>query len=119
MGCGRAILCIVFPPLAVLDRGCGTVVIVFALTLAGWVPGAIAALLLNYTAHVLLFELGLHPILSLLHTNTAFGLADGFFGHLMEQREMVPCNGFASLNDHLICRREDNVGLHYTAHALL
>ncbi len=46
----RAILCIIFPPLAVLDRGCGTVVIVALLTLAGWVPGAIAALLLNYQA---------------------------------------------------------------------
>lgn len=47
MGCGRAILCIILPPLAVLDRGCGTVVIVTALTIAGWVPGAIAALVLN------------------------------------------------------------------------
>jgi uncharacterized membrane protein YqaE (UPF0057 family) len=46
----RAVLCIVFPPLAVLDRGCGTIVIVMLLTLAGWVPGAIAALLLNYEA---------------------------------------------------------------------
>lgn len=50
MGCGRAILCIVFPPLAVLDRGCGTVVLVLALTIAGWVPGTVAALLLNYMA---------------------------------------------------------------------
>ena len=50
MGCGRALLCIVFPPLAVIDRGCGTVLIVLALTLAGWVPGAIAALILNYLA---------------------------------------------------------------------
>ncbi|MBE0691282.1 MAG: YqaE/Pmp3 family membrane protein [Anaerolineae bacterium] len=50
MGCGRALLCIVFPPLAVLDRGCGTVIIVFALTLAGWIPGAIAALILNFMA---------------------------------------------------------------------
>jgi uncharacterized membrane protein YqaE (UPF0057 family) len=50
MGCLRAILCIVFPPLAVIDRGCGTVIIVFLLTLAGWVPGAIAALLLNFMA---------------------------------------------------------------------
>jgi uncharacterized membrane protein YqaE (UPF0057 family) len=47
MGLGRAILCIIFPPLAVLDRGCGTVLLVFALTLVGWVPGVIAALLLN------------------------------------------------------------------------
>ncbi len=50
MSLGRAILCIIFPPLSVLDRGCGTVLVVFALTLAGWVPGAIAALLLNYLA---------------------------------------------------------------------
>ena len=50
MGCLRAIFCIIFPPLAVLDRGCGTVLIVALLTLAGWVPGAIAALLLNSQA---------------------------------------------------------------------
>jgi uncharacterized membrane protein YqaE (UPF0057 family) len=50
MGCLRAILCIIFPPLAVLDRGCGTILIVFALTLAGWVPGAVAALVLNFIA---------------------------------------------------------------------
>lgn len=50
MGCGRAILCIIFPPLAVIDRGCGTIVIVLLLTLAGWIPGAIAALILNFQA---------------------------------------------------------------------
>jgi uncharacterized membrane protein YqaE (UPF0057 family) len=44
MGCGRVLLCIVLPPLAVLDKGCGTVVLVAILTLCGWVPGAIAAL---------------------------------------------------------------------------
>lgn len=47
MTCGRAALCILLPPLAVLDRGCGTVVIVTLLTLVGWVPGALAALILN------------------------------------------------------------------------
>ena len=46
----RALLCIVFPPLAVLDRGCGTILLVTLLTIAGWVPGAIAALILNYQA---------------------------------------------------------------------
>jgi uncharacterized membrane protein YqaE (UPF0057 family) len=46
MGCGRALLCIILPPLAVLDRGCGTVLIVAVLTLFGWVPGAIAALII-------------------------------------------------------------------------
>jgi uncharacterized membrane protein YqaE (UPF0057 family) len=50
MGCGRAVLCIIFPPLAVIDRGCGTVIIVLLLTLAGWIPGAVTALILNYLA---------------------------------------------------------------------
>lgn len=50
MGLGRALLCILLPPLAVVDRGCGTILIVLALTVAGWVPGALAALFLNYVA---------------------------------------------------------------------
>jgi uncharacterized membrane protein YqaE (UPF0057 family) len=33
-----------FPPLAVLDKGCGSILIVVILTICGWVPGAIAAL---------------------------------------------------------------------------
>ena len=40
----RVLLAIIFPPLAVIDRGCGSILIVFLLTLAGWVPGVIAAL---------------------------------------------------------------------------
>lgn len=44
MGIGRALLCILLPPLAVLDKGCGTILLVALLTLFGWVPGAIAAL---------------------------------------------------------------------------
>ena len=50
MGCFRALICIIFPPLAVIDRGCGTFLIVLLLTAAGWIPGVIAALLLNYMA---------------------------------------------------------------------
>ncbi len=42
----RVILAILFPPLAVIDQGCGSVLIVFLLTLAGWVPGVIAALVI-------------------------------------------------------------------------
>jgi len=45
MSCGRVLLCIILPPLAVLDKGCGTIILVTLLTLAGWVPGAIAALI--------------------------------------------------------------------------
>lgn len=42
----RVLLSIIFPPLAVLDRGCGSILIVFILTLCGWVPGTIAALVI-------------------------------------------------------------------------
>ena len=47
MGCLRVLLCVIFPPLAVIDYGCGSVVIVAILTLAGWVPGVIGALVIN------------------------------------------------------------------------
>ena len=45
MSCLRVLLCILFPPLAVLDKGCGAITITFILTLAGWVPGVIAAII--------------------------------------------------------------------------
>jgi len=46
MGCMRVLLAILLPPLAVFDKGCGSIVIVFILTLCGWVPGVIAALII-------------------------------------------------------------------------
>ena len=42
----RVILSIIFPPLAVIDKGCGSVLIVLILTLCGWIPGVIAALII-------------------------------------------------------------------------
>ncbi|MBO4752216.1 MAG: YqaE/Pmp3 family membrane protein [Bacteroidales bacterium] len=42
----RVLLAIVFPPLSVLDKGCGSILIVTLLTLVGWVPGVIAALVI-------------------------------------------------------------------------
>lgn len=42
----RVILAIILPPLAVFDRGCGSILIVFLLTLCGWVPGVIGALVI-------------------------------------------------------------------------
>ena len=42
----RVLLAILFPPLAVLDKGCGSVFIVFLLTLCAWVPGVIGALII-------------------------------------------------------------------------
>ncbi len=42
----RVILSIIFPPLAVFDRGCGSILIVLILTCFGWIPGVIAALII-------------------------------------------------------------------------
>ena len=46
MGCFRVLLAIICPPLAVVDKGCGSIIIVFLLWLCGWVPGVIAALVI-------------------------------------------------------------------------
>ncbi|MDA8531511.1 YqaE/Pmp3 family membrane protein [Flavobacteriaceae bacterium] len=46
MSVWRVLLSIFFPPLAVVDKGCGSFLIVFILTLCGWVPGVIAALVI-------------------------------------------------------------------------
>ena len=49
----RVILSIIFPPLAVVDKGCGSFLIVTLLTLAGWIPGVIGALvILNKDSNV-------------------------------------------------------------------
>jgi len=42
----RVLLSIICPPLAVIDKGCGSIIIVILLTIAGWVPGVIAALII-------------------------------------------------------------------------
>jgi uncharacterized membrane protein YqaE (UPF0057 family) len=46
MNCLQVLLAVIFPPLAVVDRGCGSVMIVFLLTLCGWIPGVIGALII-------------------------------------------------------------------------
>ena len=46
MSCLQVLSAIIFPPLAVVDRGCGSVLIVFLLTCLGWVPGVLAALII-------------------------------------------------------------------------
>ena len=46
MSIWRVLLSILFPPLAVLDKGCGSILIVLILTICGWVPGVIAALII-------------------------------------------------------------------------
>lgn len=46
MSCLRMLLCVIFPPLAVVDKGLGSFLIIFLLTLVGWVPGVIGALII-------------------------------------------------------------------------
>jgi uncharacterized membrane protein YqaE (UPF0057 family) len=46
MSLWRAILTVLLPPLAVVDKGCGPFLIVFVLTCLGWIPGIIAALII-------------------------------------------------------------------------
>ena len=41
----KYLLCIIFPPLAVANRGCATMMIVLMFTLLGWIPGVIFAFL--------------------------------------------------------------------------
>ncbi len=48
MSCARALVCLIFPPLAVIDKGCGPLLLVTVLTIIGWLPGVIAALIINY-----------------------------------------------------------------------
>lgn len=42
----RVLLVLLFPPLAVIDKGCGSVLIVFILTCFAWIPGIIGALII-------------------------------------------------------------------------
>jgi uncharacterized membrane protein YqaE (UPF0057 family) len=42
----RVLLAVLFPPLAVYDRGIGSILIVLLLTLCGWIPGVIGALVI-------------------------------------------------------------------------
>ena len=42
----RVLLSIIFPPLAVVDKGCGSFLIVMILTCCGWIPGVIGALVI-------------------------------------------------------------------------
>ena len=42
----RVILCFIFPPLAVFDKGYGAMLLILLLTLLGWIPGTVVALIL-------------------------------------------------------------------------
>lgn len=46
MSCLQLLLCILFPPLAVIDKGCGSILLVTLLSILGWIPGVIAALII-------------------------------------------------------------------------
>jgi uncharacterized membrane protein YqaE (UPF0057 family) len=40
----RFVFSVIFPPFAVLDKGCGTILLVSLLTFTFWLPGVLAAL---------------------------------------------------------------------------
>ena len=40
----KVILAVILPPLAVWDKGCGTVLLVGVLTMLAWIPGVLAAM---------------------------------------------------------------------------
>lgn len=46
MSLWRVLLIILFPPLAVVDKGCGSFLMVLFLTALGFIPGVIAAIIL-------------------------------------------------------------------------
>ncbi len=46
MSIWRVILAIIFPPLSIIDKGCGSFIIILILTLCGWIPGVIGALII-------------------------------------------------------------------------
>ncbi len=50
MDWGRIIIAILLPPLAVVDKGWGAIILVGILWLLGWLPGVVAALVIGWTA---------------------------------------------------------------------
>ncbi len=69
----RVLLSIIFPPLAVIDKGCGSVLIVLILTCAGWVPGVIAALvILNKNNNTPRYNSHYHPTYPTNPTNPSY-----------------------------------------------
>lgn len=50
MGCGKWVLAFLLPPLAVLDRGITAIILTTILTILGWIPGVIAAVVFNMKA---------------------------------------------------------------------
>jgi len=44
MSVPRLLLCVVFPPLAVMDKGCAIILIVLVGWVLGWIPGVLLAI---------------------------------------------------------------------------
>ncbi|MBI1282445.1 MAG: YqaE/Pmp3 family membrane protein [Anaerolineaceae bacterium] len=45
----KVVLALIFPPLGVLDKGCGTAIVVGLLTFPLWIPGFLAALFIIFS----------------------------------------------------------------------
>ncbi len=44
----RVVLCVILPPLAVLDKGLGSILVVTVLWILGWIPGIIGAVVICF-----------------------------------------------------------------------
>jgi len=45
----KVVLALIFPPLGVLDKGCGTTIVVALLTFPLWIPGFLVALFIIFS----------------------------------------------------------------------
>ncbi len=47
----RGVLCVILPPVAVLDKGLGSILVVTVLWILGWIPGIIGAVVICFLSN--------------------------------------------------------------------
>ena len=97
----KIFLALVFPPLAVIDKGCGTVLVVSLLTFPLWFPGFIAALLIvladKSPREPQLVEIGSDLPEKEKNKGAYIRLADGEVARVVED-DHAPLDGFRGAN---------------------
>ena len=98
MGIARAIMCVIFPPFAVADRGCGTMALVMVLTVVFWPVGIITALLINLKTPPRQNKYVIVPGHAAPFDDTEYiRLADGTMAEVIEEGD-IPDDSIDSLN---------------------
>ena len=97
----KVILALIFPPLAVLDRGCGTTLVVALLTFPLWLPGFLAALFIIFSdkprPQKRFVEIGPEWSEDEKLKGAYIRLADGSLGHVVED-DHAPLDNFPREN---------------------